>query len=144
MDLSTFIHADMTRQESFVVEEKHLALHVGSGSAGVLATPALVALMEITSHRLLAEHLPAGYSSVGTMVNMRHLAATPLGARVHIYARVENVDGWRVNLAIEAWDEVAGERDKIGECQHERFVIDEARFIKRVEAKRAKLEVSER
>jgi fluoroacetyl-CoA thioesterase len=134
MQLTDTIHPGMTSEESFVVEERQLAPHVGSGALRVLATPWLIALMEGVSHRLLVKHLPEGYSSVGVHVDMRHLAPTPLGDTVRIRTEVLSVDGWNVAFAVNAWDS----KELIGECKHERFVIDIARFLKRVEAKSLK------
>jgi len=131
MQLTDLFHPGMTSEETFVVEERQLAPHVGSGALRVLATPWLIALMEGVSHRLLAKHLPGEYSSVGIHVDMRHLAPTPLGDTVRIQTEVLSVDGWTVAFAVLAWDS----RELIGECKHERFVIDVERFLKRVEAK---------
>jgi fluoroacetyl-CoA thioesterase len=131
MQLTDLFHPGMTNEETFVVEERQLAPHVGSGALRVLATPWLIALMEGVSHRLLAKHLPEGYSSVGIHVDMRHLAPTPLGDTLRVQSELLSVDGWTVAFAVRAWDS----REQIGECKHERFVIDVARFLKRVQAK---------
>jgi fluoroacetyl-CoA thioesterase len=131
MQVTDLIHPGMTNEETFVVEERHLAPHVGSGVLRVLATPWLIAQMEGASHRLLAKHLPQGFSSVGIHVDMRHLAPTPPGDTVRVHTEVLSVDGWTVAFAVQAWDS----KEQIGECKHERFVIDEARFLKRVAAK---------
>ena len=131
MQITDLFHLGMTNEEKFVVEERQLAPHVGSGALRVLATPWLIALMEGVSHRLLAKHLPEGYSSVGIHVDMRHLAPTPLGDTVRVQTELLSVDGWTVAFAVRAWDS----KELIGECKHERFVIDVARFLKRVEAK---------
>lgn len=134
MQLTDLFHPGMTNSETFVVEEAQLAPHVGSGALRVLATPWLIARMEGVSHRLLAKHLPEGYSSVGIHVDMRHLAPTPLGDTVRVESKVLSIDEWTVAFEVCAWDS----REQIGECKHERFVIDVARFLKRVEAKSAK------
>lgn len=139
MDLSKIVQPGLTHEASFMVEEKDLATHVGSGAAGVLATPVMIAFMEKISHTLLAKHLPEGYSSVGTLVNVRHLAPTPLGATVHVRADVLDLDGLKVTLSVQAWDEIDEVTEKIGEGLHERFVINEARFLKRVEEKKLKI-----
>jgi len=91
----------------------------------------VIAFMESTSHRLLAQRLPAGYSSVGMLVNVRHLAPTPLGSSVRVLSEVLEVDGLRVTFSVQAWDQ----SKQIGDGQHQRMVIDEARFLRRVEAK---------
>jgi len=131
MDVNEFIKPGMARQEISRVEEEHSASHVGSGSLRVLATPWMIAYMESVSRALLAEHLPAGYTSVGVHVDVRHLAPTPVGAAVRTRAEVISVDGLKVSLAVEAWDE----QEQVGAGQHLRVVIDEARFLKRVAAK---------
>ena len=131
MDLSEFIKPGMTLETTFQVEAQHSAAHIGSGSLRVLATPVMIAFMESTSHRLLAQRLPAGYSSVGMLVNVRHLAPTPLGSSVRVLSEVLEVDGLRVTFSVQAWDQ----SEQIGDGQHQRMVIDEARFLRRVEAK---------
>jgi len=131
MDFSTLIQPGMTHEMSFEVQEEHLASHIGSGAARVLATPWLIMFMERTSHQLIARHLPPGYSSVGTAIDMRHLAPTPLGGKVRVVAEIVAVDNAQVSLQVQAWDEI----ELVGTCNHQRFIIDEARFLKRVAAK---------
>lgn len=131
MNFTEVILPGMTHQESFIVEEKHLAPHVGSGSARVLATPWMIGFMERTAHLLIANHLPEDYSSVGTMVHIRHLAPTLLGSTVQAKAEVRAVEGSRVFLAVQAWDTV----EVIGEGTHERFIIEINRFLKRLASK---------
>jgi fluoroacetyl-CoA thioesterase len=128
MDLNEFIQPGMAKEETFVVKDENTAIHVGSGASRVLATPWMIAFMERLSHRLLAENLPEGYSSVGVLVNVRHLAPTPVGEEVKVRTEVASVDGWRVNFNAQAWDHA----ELVGEGQHQRFVIDEARFLRRV------------
>jgi fluoroacetyl-CoA thioesterase len=131
MDVIEFIKPGLRKEQEMLVEEKHTAGHVGSGALRVLATPAMIGFMERNAHQMLAENLPAGYSSVGVVVEVRHLAPTPVGQKVRVVAEVLEVEGVKVNLAIEAWDPT----EKIGEGRHQRVVIDEARFLRRVEAK---------
>lgn len=133
MDFNEAIQPGMTYQETFEVKEEHLASHIGSGTARVLATPWLIMFMERVSHRLIAQHLPEGYSSVGTEVNMHHLAPTPLGNKVRVQAEVLSLEGLKVSLNVQAWDET----ELVGTCAHQRFIIDESRFLKRVAAKTA-------
>ena len=131
MDLTEIIQPGLVKEESFPVDEDKTALHVGSGSSRVLATPWLIAFMERLSHRLLAERLPAGFSSVGVHVDVRHLAPTPLSSNVRVRTEVTALEGWRVSFVVQAWDET----ELVGEGTHQRVVIDEARFLRRVEAK---------
>jgi len=135
MELSELIQPGMTREDSFPIGIENSAIHLGSGSSRVLATPWMIAFMERVSHRLLTCCLPEGYSSVGTHLDVRHLAPTPVGATIRVRAEVLQLDGIRVIFAVEAWDEL----EKIGEGRHERVVIEEARFLRRVEKKKASL-----
>lgn len=135
MDISELIQPGMTREDSFPITMENSAIHIGSGSSRVLATPWMIAFMERVSHRLLTCCLPEGYSSVGTHLDVHHLAATPIGATIRVKAEVLSLDGNHVYFSIEAWDE----QEKIGEGKHERVIIDEARFLKRVERKLAAL-----
>ena len=135
MEINELIQPGMTRVDSFPIDIKNSAIHLGSGSSRVLATPWMIAFMERVSHRLLTCCLPEGYSSVGTHLDVRHLAPTPIGATIRVKAEVLSVDGIRIYFKIEAWDNL----EKIGEGTHERVVIDEARFLRRVEKKIANL-----
>jgi predicted thioesterase len=131
MELHQLIQPGQERKETFAVTEQHSAAHVGSGAARVLATPWLIAFMEHTARLFLDEALPAGYSSVGVHVDVRHLAPTPVGGRVRVTARLEQIDGMQVDFSVAAWDE----QEQVGSGRHRRVVIDEARFLRRVAAK---------
>ena len=131
MELSDYIQVGMTNEETFRVEEQQTAAHVGSGALRVLATSSMIGFMESVSHRLLAQRLPQGYSSVGVMVEVRHLAPTPMGEQVRVRSEVVGIEGSRVEFTIQAWDA----QEKIGEGRHQRAVIEQARFLRRVEAK---------
>jgi fluoroacetyl-CoA thioesterase len=123
------IKAGQKLEQDFVVEEKHTAFHIGSGSVQVLATPIMIAFIEITALKLLNQSLDEGYSSVGTRVDIRHLAPSPLGHHVRVQVVVEQVEGQKVTLQVEVWD---GDT-LVGAGTHERFVIDVARFLERVQ-----------
>jgi predicted thioesterase len=103
------------------------------GMAPVLATPRLISFMERTAHLAVLELLAEGQSTVGTIVNVRHLAATPVGMEVRIRAELLEVDRRRLRFKVEAWDAL----DKIGEGEHERFIVDYQRFLAGVEKKLA-------
>lgn len=132
MEYQKTVHQGLSREETFTVEEGQAALHVGSGGSRVLATPWMIAFMERVAYRLLAEHLGEGESSVGVLVDVRHLAPTPVGASVRVKAEVEQLKNSQVTFTVAAWDQA----EKIGEGRHRRVVIDEERFLRRVEAKR--------
>jgi fluoroacetyl-CoA thioesterase len=131
MDSSTLFRSGMAREQVFTVEEKYTAYHVGSGSFKVLATPWMIGLMELTSHELLAEALPDGYSSVGILVNIRHLAPTPVGSKVRVQAEIELVNGNSILFKVQAWDN----HELIGSGHHERMIIEVDRFLRRVASK---------
>lgn len=125
------IKPGLAREETIIVEEQHLAKHIGSGSVKVLATPWMIGFMERTCHRLLALHLPKGYSSVGVWVEVTHLAPTPLGGKLTVQAKVDSVEDKKIMFVVQAWDE----HENVGVGKHQRIVIDEARFLQRVSAK---------
>lgn len=107
------------------------AWHLGSGGVEVYATPAMIALMEAAAVAAIDHLLPPGQVSVGTAVDVRHLAATPLGERVRARAEIAAVEGRKLTLRVQAWDE----HELIGEGTHTRFVIDVARFEHRLREK---------
>jgi len=126
------IEPGLTNEITHIVAESDTATVFGSGLAPVLSTPFLVALMENAAQTMLTPYLEPGQSSVGTGIEMRHLAATPVGMSVRVCAEVTEVALPRVCFRVEAWDDV----EKIGEGKHERFVIDCERFMARVTRKR--------
>lgn len=132
MDLTQLVQPGLIREETYTVEDQHSALAVGSGAARVLATPWMIAFMERAAHRLLAERLPEGSSSVGVQVDVRHTAPTPVGNRVQVTVEVTEVNALLVSFAVRLKDDY----EVVGEGRHQRVVIDAARFERRVEAKR--------
>ena len=125
------IEPGLTNEITHIVAESDTATVYGSGLAPVLSTPHLVALMEGAAQTALTPYLEPGQSSVGVHVDIRHLAATPVGMSVRVCAKVTEVLLPRVCFRVEAWDDV----EKIGEGKHERFIIDCARFMARVTRK---------
>lgn len=103
----------------------------GSGLVPVYGTPALVGAMEKTAVLALEGQLPLGQTTVGGRIEVRHLAPTPVGMTVRIAAELVEVEGRKLVFNIEAWDEV----EKIGEASHDRFVIDQSRFMQKVRSK---------
>ena len=113
------------------VTDADSAAHWGSGLVPVFSTPALVGLMESAAVAALSGQLAPGQTTVGARIDVRHLAATPIGMQVRARAELMGVEGRRLVFKIQAWDE----SELIGEADHERFVVDEARFTARVQAK---------
>lgn len=135
INISECVKPGMTEEAIFHVQDEHMAVHVGSGSSRVLATPWMIAFMERAAHRLMTTCLPDGFTSVGIHVNVKHLAASPIGSTIHVVAEVLSVDGLQVSFAVRAQDDV----DLIGEGEHTRYVVNHERFLKRVEDKRIAL-----
>jgi predicted thioesterase len=106
---------------------------LGMEAARVLSTPHLIGYLEMTARNLIKGYLPAGWDSVGTHVDLKHLAATPVGMAVRLCAEVISSGDRRVTCRVEAYDE----REKIAEGTHERALVDVARFAARVQAKAA-------
>jgi predicted thioesterase len=118
-----------------VVTRELTADVLGNPGVTVLATPCVVTLLENAAHAVMAPSVPPGGATVGTRVDMRHLAATPLGMTVRAKAVLLETDGRRCLFEVEAWDEV----EKIAEGRHERFVVPSlAKFLERAMAKGAK------
>jgi predicted thioesterase len=139
MDLSGLIDVGLVGEENFEVEMAHTAAQVGSGPAlsqdgalEVLSTPSLIAFMERVSFRMLEERLPDHLSSVGISVQVGHKAPTLVGEKVRIRSEVSAVEGRRVTLHLQAWDD----QELAGEGTHQRVVIDRDSFLQRLHAKR--------
>ena len=123
-----------TRAESQLLVTTDVAISfLESEEARVLGTPWLILHMEITARNAVKPYLLDGQDTVGTQVNVAHLAATPLGMPARFYAEVLSVNERRILFKVEAHDE----KEKIGEGTHERFIVDVARFATRVQAKKA-------
>ena len=118
-------------EAGLLVSEEHTAPRVGSGAVHVLATPVMINLMEAAALAAVEELLPSGHQSLGTVLNVRHIAATPVGMRVRASATVQRVDGRTVFFAVEARDE----REVIGDGTHERVVVNVEKFDQRVQRK---------
>ncbi|MGD0612625.1 MAG: thioesterase family protein [Anaerolineales bacterium] len=121
----------LTAELELCVTEADTASRWGSGLVPVFSTPALVGLMEGAAVRAIQGGLAPGQTTVGGHIDIHHLAATPVGMGVHARAKLTAVDGRKLTFRIEAWDEV----EPIGEAVHERFIIDEARFVAKAQAK---------
>jgi predicted thioesterase len=132
MELS--MKAGLKARVEKTVEYKDTAKAVASGLAEVFATPSMIALMENAAYLAVQPQLQEGMSTVGIRIDAQHLAATPVGLKVWAEAELVNVDGRKLTFDIQAFDEI----EKIGEARHERFVIDEQKFLSRVKAKEKK------
>ena len=120
------------RLEETVTPEMSAA-RVGSGLVDVLATPMMIALVEKTCNESVLPYLDEGQGTVGTLVNVAHTAATPIGMRVWCESELVEVDRRRLVFKVKAFDECG----PIGEGMHERFIIDTAKFAAKALSKTA-------
>ena len=133
MDLAA-LKPGLTGRTELVVGEEHTAPRVGSGLVHVLATPVMINLFEAAALDAVDRHLPAGYQSLGTVLNVRHIAATPVGMRVRATAEIVKLEGRTVFLKVKAEDE----KELIGDGEHQRVVVNVEKFSQRVKRKLAK------
>jgi predicted thioesterase len=130
MDLS-HLQPGLRGTAELVVGEEHTAPRIGSGKVHVLATPVMINLFEAAALKAVEHLLPAGHQSLGTVLNVRHIAATPVGMRVLATATVEKIADRTIYFRVEAHDE----KDLIGDGTHERVVVNVAKFDARVQRK---------
>ena len=121
-----------THEITWTVTQDKTADAMGNRGVKVFATPWVVAMLEDVCGAMIKPTLPAGASTVGTLVEMRHLAATPVGMTARAKATLLETDGRRFLFSVEAWDD----KDKIAEGRHERFVIPNLeKFLERAMSK---------
>ena len=125
------LQAGLNAETEITVTETETAAHLGSGLVPVYATPALVALMENAAVRALEGHLPDGQTTVGGQIDVRHLAATPVGMKVRARAELLEAKGRKLTFKVQAWDE----KESIGEATHIRYIVDEDKFMRKVKEK---------
>jgi len=125
------IPVGVTATRRVLVSREKTVGHFVPGMPEVYGTLMLVLDMEVTASEAIAPYLPTGWVSVGTEINVTHLAATPVGATVTVKATVTAVESRGVTFAVESHDGV----DLIGSGTHRRAPVEVARFMKRVAAK---------
>ncbi|MCR5468554.1 MAG: thioesterase family protein [Lachnospiraceae bacterium] len=117
-------------QEITVTDDITAAAMV-SGTLPVYATPCMISLIEATCWKSIEKDISEDESTVGTMLNVKHLAATPVGMKVWCDSKLVEVDGRRLLFEVEVFDEAG----KVGEGTHERFIIKAERFLEKANAK---------
>ena len=128
------IRPGATAEVAYTVTPDRTAHAMGNTGVNVFATPFLIGLLEDAAGSVIHPHLPPGASTVGTLVEVKHLAATPVGMKVRAKATLLETDGRRYLFAVEAWDE----KEKIAEGRHERVVIPNLeKFLERALKKKA-------
>ena len=131
MPLVLNLPAGLTGVAEMVVGEQHTAPRIGSGRIRVLATPVMIQLIESAALAAVEQSLPEEHQSLGTHLDITHVAATPVGMRVKAIAEVTRVEGRTIYLKVRAEDE----QELIGEGTHERVVVNLERFDKRIQGK---------
>ncbi len=121
----------MTNTETISVTQELTAKAMGSGELEVLATPAMCALMEKASMNLVSPYLEEGQTTVGTALNIKHTAATPVGMEIKAESRLSEIDGRRLVFELRAYDGTG----EIGTGTHERFIVNASKFMNKTKSK---------
>ncbi|MEM0469719.1 MAG: thioesterase family protein [Desulfurococcaceae archaeon] len=113
--------------EEYTVKDEHAAKHVGTGDVAVLSTPSMIAFMEKTSMACVQQYLPPEYTTVGVLVNVKHLNPAPVGSTIRVESKLVAREGRRLVFEVKA----LLKETLIGEGIHERFIVHGKRFIER-------------
>lgn len=137
--MSFIVNVGATKERKVKINSNQTTSFLWEGE-NVFSTPAMISEMEETCRLLLKEQfIPnAEWDSVGTVVNIKHLAATPIGTEVLLKSKVISVNGRRVMFDVEAFDKI----EKIGQGQHERFIINVLKFKNKFDEKIKQLETT--
>lgn len=125
------MEAGLVHTETVNVTSENTARAVGSGTLEVFSTPSMIALMEQTCYNAVKPRLEEGLSTVGTLVNVEHLSATPVGMTVTAECTLTEIDGRRLVFKVTASDE----KGIIGKGTHERFIIKSDSFVRKTYSK---------
>jgi predicted thioesterase len=128
MDARDFIKVGMSAERTLVVPPERTVGHFVSHMPMVYATPMMILEMEMASADAIAAVLAPGWITVGTEVDIRHLAATPVGATVRTSAKVVAVERRVIRFEVEAFDD----KRRIGEGRHARGLVNVASFVRRL------------
>ena len=121
----------MKGKQEVIADETNSAKTMGSGTLDVFATPAMIALMEKTAWESVQPYLEEGSGTVGTLMNVKHVAASPVGMKITCETELTKVDGRALTFSVKAFDEAG----LIGEGEHERFIIDNEKFQNKADNK---------
>ncbi len=113
------------------VNNNNTAENVGSGLLPVFSTPSMIALLEMAACNCIEKELDDGFTSVGTLINVKHLAATPVGMNVKAEATLTEIDGRRLVFDIKVYDDTT----LIGDGSHERFIVNSEKFLSKTNSK---------
>lgn len=115
-------------KSSIKVDQSNIASTLGSGDINVFATPAMVALMENAAMRAVAEYLPEGSSTVGSLINVSHVKPSGIGETIEAIAVLTEIDKRKLTFAVKAMDSLG----IIGEGTHIRFIVDREKFLSKI------------
>lgn len=125
------LEVGITKEQTIIVEEAMSAKNMGSGELSVYATPCMIALMENTAYTSVAPYLEPGQGTVGTKMDVSHVASTPIGMAVTCKSTLIEVDRRKLVFEVEAYDE----KELIGKGVHERFIIQNEKFYTKTQQK---------
>ena len=116
--------AGIKGSQEMTARAEHSANNVGDGMLDVFSTPSMIALMEKTAWASIEPYLDNGVGTVGTQMNVKHQAATPIGKKIRCESELIQADGRRLVFTVKAYDEAG----QIGEGEHERFIVQKEKF----------------
>lgn len=125
------LKAGIKGHQELTVTQELTAGRMGSGSLAVFATPAMLALMEKTAYTSVEEYLEPGWGSVGTSVELQHVAASPVGMKIVCDSELVRVEGRKLVFSVEAYDQ----QGLIGKAVHERFLVENETFQEKADRK---------
>ncbi len=125
------MNTGLKNEKELTVTDELTAAKMGSGLAPVYATPCMIALIEGTAAESVEPFLEEGQGTVGTRIDVQHLAATPIGMKVRCDTELIEIDRKKLVFKAEVYDETG----LVGKGQHERFIIDNGKFMEKVQAK---------
>ncbi len=131
LKMSGILETGIKGEKSLKVTDEVTAAKVGSGLLPVFATPSMIALCELCASDSVQNYLEEGNCTVGTLVNIKHIAATPLGMTVRCESTLIEIDRKRLVFSLQVFDE----KEKIGEGTHERFIVNNEKFMGKVNSK---------
>ena len=132
MNFQDLLKPGLKAEKTVTVSDSNVASSWGSGGLDVYATPAMIALMESAALFAVAHLLPAGWSTVGTELAVKHISATPVGMKVTARAEILSIEGRMLSFKVESFDEAG----KIGEGTHGRFIVENERFLAKIKSKK--------
>jgi len=126
------------KQEVIIRVDEHMCIDFLGSDVRVLSTPSMVNAVEMVCRDMVKPYLDSDHDTVGVMVDVKHIAPTPIGMNIRIIATLVKVDGKRLEFKAEVYDDV----EKVGEATHERYIINKASFTKKIKGKLPNKEIN--